>query len=419
MPKTNTGDTHAGIANRRRAGAAGPVHKIYLKNFRSATARMIRDINRRVVLNLIRTHQPVSRAEVARLARLQRSTVSAITEQLIAERWVTTGASGYMARGRKPTLIHFNASRAGVIGIDVQPSETRIALADLEMRFLEQQTIATDRDASQFISRLCDHACRLIESHPHIACEGIGLALPGRIEPGSNRLIFAPSLGWESANPVKPLAEATGLSVELENVANACAMAEIWSKAHPENVLNLVTMTISEDINVGMVLNGQLVRGTTGMAGEFGHVVIEEEGPLCRCGRRGCLEVFASNAAVVRSFSRAARREDAGPVPPSFDSILGMAEKGDPRAWEALNRMAYYLGAGVAMITTGLSPDVIVLVGEFTRAWRKIGPVINNIVKERSGNVSRTRIVPAGPETRLRGAAAIVAQRHFGALQAV
>ena len=380
---------------------------------------MIRDINRRVVLNLIRKYEPVSRAEVARRAHLQRSTVSAITEQLIAERWVTAGASGYMPRGRKPTLIHFNASRAGVIGIDVQASETKIALADFEMRFLEQETIPTDRDSGRFISRLCDHVCRLIESHPHVACEGIGLALPGRIEPASNRLMFAPSLGWESADLVKPLCEATGLSVELENVANACAIAEIWGKAHPENVLNLVAMTISEDVGVGMVLNGQLVRGATGMAGEFGHVVIDEEGPLCRCGQRGCLEVFASNAAVVRSFSQAARRENADREPPGFGAILRMAEKGNLRACESLNRMAYYLGAGVAMITTGLSPDVIVLVGEFTRVWKKIGPVINNIVKERSGAVSRTKIIPAGPETRLRGAAAIVVQRHFGALHAV
>lgn len=392
------------------------MHKIDLNNFQVATTRTARDINRRVVLNLIRKHQPVSRAEVARRARLQRSTVSAITDQLIAERWVTTGASGNLPRGRKPTLIHFNGSWAGVIGIDLRPSETKIVLADLEMRFLAQETIATDRDAGRFISVLCDRVCRLIKSHPHITCEGIGVALPGRIDPLSNRLVFAPNLRWEAVDLRNPLTGATGLSVELENAANACALGEIWSEAYPENFRNLVAMTISEGVGVGMVLNGQLVRGTTGWAGEFGHIVIQENGPLCNCGQRGCLEAFASNTAAVRYFCEIASKRNAGAAQPNFDSILRMAEVGDRNACDSLARMAYYLGISVALITTGLSPDVIVLVGEVTRVWKQIRPVINAVVKERSIVYAGPRIIPAGPETRLRGAVALVTQRHFGAL---
>ncbi|HEV2436169.1 MAG TPA: ROK family transcriptional regulator [Verrucomicrobiae bacterium] len=392
------------------------MHKINLNNFQAATTRTARDINRRVVLNLIRKHQPISRAEVARRARLQRSTVSAITEQLIAERWVTTGASGNLPRGRKPTLIHFNGSRAGIIGIDLRPAETKMVLADLEMRFLAQETIATDRDAGRFIPVLCDRVCRLVKSHPQITCEGIGVALPGRIDPSSSRLVFAPNLRWAAVDLRGPLSRATGLSVELENAANACALAEIWSEVYPESVRNLVAITISEGVGVGMVLNGQLVRGTTGWAGEFGHIVIQENGPLCNCGQRGCLEAFASNTAAVRYFREIASQRNAGPAQPGFDSILRMAEEGDRNAGDSLNRMAHYLGICVAIITTGLAPDVIVLVGEVTRVWKQIRPVITAVVKERSVVSARPRIIPAGPETRLRGAVALVTQRHFGAL---
>ncbi len=397
----------------------GLVRKIDLNNFRAATTRTARDINRRVVLNFIRRHQPISRAEIARRVGLQRSTVSAITGQLIAERWVTTGASGNLPRGRKPTFLHFNGSRAGVIGIDLRPLETTMVLADLQMRFLAQETIPTGRDARRFIPELCDRVCRMIESHPNVTCEGIGVALPGRIDLASNRLVFAPNLGWEAVDLKKSLTNAIGLPVELENAANACALAEIWSEIYPESVRNLVAMTISEGVGVGMVLNGQLVRGTTGLAGEFGHVVIQENGPLCNCGQRGCIEVYASNTAAARYFCEIASNRKARTAQPTFDSILRMAEKGDQYACDSLNRMAHYLGVCVAMLATGLSPDVIVLVGSVTRAWKQIGPVITTVVKERSVTNATPRIIPVGPETRLRGAVAIVAQRHFGALHTI
>jgi len=110
------------------------VRKSDLNQSRGATSRTARDINRRLVLNVIRKHQPISRADIARHTHLQRSTVSTITEELIAERWVTRGAFGDLPRGRKPTFMHFNGARAGIIGIDLQPSLTTLVLADLEVR---------------------------------------------------------------------------------------------------------------------------------------------------------------------------------------------------------------------------------------------------------------------------------------------
>src|SRR5689334_16362999 len=98
--------------------------KIDLNNFQAATTKTARDINRRIVLNLIRKHQPISRADLARHSRLQRSTVSAITEQLIAERWVTMGALGNLPRGRKPTFLHLNGDRAAILAVDIRPTET-------------------------------------------------------------------------------------------------------------------------------------------------------------------------------------------------------------------------------------------------------------------------------------------------------
>src|SRR5262249_33856022 len=146
---------------------------------------------------------------------LQRSTVSAITEQLISERWVIEGAVGQLPRGRKPTFLHLNADRAGVIGVDVRPAVTTLAVASNENRFLAHESISTGTDPSEFVARLSRRILDLTRAYPKSSYEGIGISLPGRIDPVSQRLTFAPSLGWSDLELKAPLEKATGLRVEL------------------------------------------------------------------------------------------------------------------------------------------------------------------------------------------------------------
>lgn len=399
------------------------MRKIDLNNFRVARSETARDINRRIVLNFIRKHQPISRAGLARHSGLQRSTVSAITEQLIAERWVIEGAVGHLPRGRKPTFLHLNAERAGIIGVDIQPKTTALAVASIDSRFLAQESMSTGDDPREFTVRLTRRITDLIRAHPKSPYEGIGISLPGRIDASSQQLIFAPNLGWSGLDLKTPLERATGLPVELENAANACALAELWSGRHGEDVSHLVAVTVSEGIGVGMIMNGQLVRGSTGVAGEFGHVTLQEDGPLCRCGNHGCWEVMASNSAAVRYYSQTAsvRKGEVGSksamatVP--FGDLLRLVQRADFKADKALTEMARHLGNGIAMLVTGLAPDVLVVVGEVTRAWDKVGPIVAETVKHRSLTHAATRILPTNPEMqpRLRGTVALVLQKHFGA----
>jgi predicted NBD/HSP70 family sugar kinase len=223
---------------------------------------------------------------------------------------------------------------------------------------------------------------------------------------------------------ITPLEKSTGLPVELENAANACALAEVWFGQHTEGVRNLIAVTVSEGIGGGVILNGQLVRGSTGVAGEFGHTTLVEDGLECRCGNRGCWEVYASNSAAVRYYTQASSTGRGGRAAarpsgssPTFDDVLRLADQGDPRANEALDRMAHYIGAGTALLVTGLAPDVIVVVGEVTRVWDRVGLTIEKIIKARTFTHARTRIVPTDPsaQPRLRGTIALVLQKHFGA----
>ncbi len=116
--------------------------------------------------------------------------------------------------------------------------------------------------------------------------------------------MFAPNLGWPAMDLRAMLESVVGLPVFLENAANACALAELWFGKHPEHVRNLVAVTVSEGIGVGLLINGQLVHGANAMAGELGHVTLDEKGPPCKCGKRGCWERYASNSAAVMDYSR-------------------------------------------------------------------------------------------------------------------
>ncbi|MGH9838719.1 MAG: ROK family protein [Blastocatellia bacterium] len=403
-----------------------------------ATSGTARDINRRIVLDLVRTRQPISRADLARLSGLQPSTISAITELLIAEQWLTEGAFGYLPRGRRPRFLHLNIERAGIIGVNVRPTSATIALADLNARFIAQESFPTAAEPRAFIKDLCKRVSGFIKQHPKVFYEGIGVSLPGRVDRLSERLVFAPNLGWRDVDLKKPLENATGILVELENAANACALAEIWFSRHLDGVRDLIAVTVSEGIGTGIIANGQLVRGAMGMAGEFGHVSIREDGPPCNCGRRGCWEVYASNSAAIRAYmqatsnsnggngSRASRAGKAGSMQISngqrsnglaFEDILRLAEQGDVKAVETLDRMAHYLGVGMSMLITGIAPSLIVLVGEVTRAWERVGPIVKKVIAERSPTAPLTRIVPAddAAQPRLRGAIALVLQKHFSA----
>ena len=391
------------------------MRKIDLTNFRLATSGTARQINRRIALSFIRRQAPLSRADLARCSGLQPSTVSAIIDELIEEGWVTEGI-GHAPRGRRPRLLHLNVERAGILAVDLRPETTTAGLAGVDARFLEQASFRTPEDPRAFIEILSRIVRGFRAAHPQVLCEGMGVSLPGRVD-RDGRLVFAPNLHWGTVNLQTMLEEAIELPVAVENAANACALAELWFGRHPEHVRNLVAVTISEGIGVGLLMNGQLVRGGDSRAGEFGHVTLDENGPRCPCGNRGCWERYASNSAAIQGYLDASTNGGPRRSNLTFDQLIALVRGGDRHAVAALERMAQYLGMGLAGVITGLSPEVVVIVGEVTGVWDRVGPIVAEVVKRRSLPTVSTRIIPTDPalQPRLRGAATLVVQQHFGA----
>jgi predicted NBD/HSP70 family sugar kinase len=392
-----------------------PVRQVNLNPLRAASNETARDINRRIVLNLIRTGQPISRADLARRSGLQRSTVSLIIEELIGDKWVIEGPMGRLPRGRRPTFLHLNDQRA-VICVDIRPSRITLGVADVNGGFTSQEELATPSDPGVAVKELARRIRAIVKAQPQKGFEGVGVSLPGRVDLSTHHLVFAPNLGWPLTDLKTPLERATGLEVELENAANACALSEMWFNS--TQIRDLVAVTVSEGIGTGILAQGQLVSGRRGMAGEFGHVPLDPDGPCCSCGSKGCWEVLASNTAALRYYFESrpqTSRADSSHL--TFQDLLRLAEQGDVFAGRALNRMAAQLGRGARMIVGGLAPEAIIFIGELTAAWERFRPIIDAEIQAQTLSSAPTLLLTGrdGATARVRGTMVLVLQKHFGA----
>jgi predicted NBD/HSP70 family sugar kinase len=393
-----------------RHGRHGIRH-VDLAELQLASSETARIINRDIVLELIRTSQPISRADLARRSGLGRSTISHIVEQLIGENWVREGAMGSLPRGRRPTMIGLNGALVA-IAVDIHPRQASVALVDLNGRLLSRWPVPITSDPAASMRLIIDCMQRIRPTAPDKPTEGIGISLPGRVNPTTQRLIFAPNLKWPEFDIKKLVETRMGLPVMMENDATACLMAE-RTFARMDGVRDAVLVAVAEGVGTCVLANGQLLSGYNGMAGEFGHILIDPNGPRCGCGKSGCWEVFSSSRAALRYYRELKPK---GPVV-AFQELLNLAEEGDSAAAQALNRQAMWIGRGLRMIIASVSPSTILIAGELTAAWHRFGPVIEKEATDLTlaGSSPLIRPTHEGEIARLRGAAALVFQR--GALR--
>jgi predicted NBD/HSP70 family sugar kinase len=392
--------------NRRTQG----IRRIDLAYAELATSEVVRDINRDVVLELIRTKQPVSRADLSRISGLQPSTISSIAEQLIDEKWITESAAARRPRGRRPTLFSLNPDMV-IIVADIRPNQAIVAVVDLNGRFLTREILPLVSEPERGVSNLIACMKRMRSLHEDKSIEGIGLSLPGRVDPLKQQLILSPNLPWSNYDIKRAIEKAIPLHVEMDNDANACMLSELWF-GRMDGIRDAVLVAIREGVGAAILANGQLVTGRAGLAGEFGHISLDPSGPQCACGRFGCWEVYASSRAAVDYYAEMHPTK----ARPTILELLSFAEDNDPGAVAALSRQASYVGKGLRMIITALSPEVILLTGELTTSWGRFGPLVLAEASESmlAANMPRIEVTADVELARLRGAAALVLQRHSG-----
>ena len=387
-----------------------------------------RRINRQILLNLVRAWQPVSRADLARLMGTRRGAISLIVHDLIAEGILFEGATGEAPRGRKPTFLYIDSRKRSVIAVDVRPTRTYLMVTDLLTEpIVGVSSFPTGTDAGRFIKTLGARIRRLLEDHKELGqCEGIGLVVPGMVDRTGACISFAPRLGWRDVPLRDLLAKETGLPVHIENSGRACAIAQVWGvRREAGRSSDFVFLSVSDGLGVGFVVNGEVVRGRHNVAGEFGHVPLNVDGPPCACGATGCWEAYVSNLATLsRYFGRAISPRK--PIPAEIasftvDDLVARARGGDTKALAALQSTAHYLGLGLGSVVNAVDPARIFISGEIIAAWDLLETTVRKALATRVLAPAATSIeitaVPSPDHPRLRGAAALVTAPLFAAPQ--
>jgi N-acetylglucosamine repressor len=404
------------------------MRKINPRDFHIATRTTSREINRRIALNLIREHQPISRADLARRMDVTRGVVSVLVQELIEQDLIYEGATGDTARGRKPTFLHIRTKNRLVIAVDVRFSKTYLMLCDFSGRQLGQEIYDTIFVIPAFIKDLSARIRRMLKTHGAKAnCEGIGIVVPGMVDHRTGRILNAPTLGWREVDIRDQLSAATTLPVQVENSGRACSLAQLWLERGEGAVTqSFVYVSVSDGVGVSVVVNGELIRGQHQIAGEFGHMPLSMDGPRCMCGATGCWEAYISNLATLSRYfgwnlSKISPKSLRDTQQNSFTvaDVIARARGGDAKAIAAIQSTARFLGLGLATIVNVINPGSIYLAGEIMTAWDLIESTVRAALSERALTEAAAqtplRVASAQDQPRLRGAAALIAAPTFAA----
>ena len=331
----------------------------------------LRDHNRRRVVEALRHRGTASRAELARLTGLSRSTVSTLVGELQATGLVVEraeagdGADG-RSQGRPPVLLTLDRAAGAVVGIDFGHADVRVAVSDLSRTILAERVVDLDVDHAG-IGAL-DAAAELVAEvlgeadvpRDRVLAAGMGLSGPVDHEGDAvHRSAILPS--WSGIRPGAEMTRRLDVPVFIENDANLGALAETTMGA-ARGVRDAIYVMIAAGIGAGVIVNGALIHGAGGTAGELGHVLVDPTGPICRCGNRGCLETLVAGPAIVELLKRT-HGDDL-----TLDAVLALVQQGDPSAQRALSDAGHAVGTALAGLCNVLNPQAIVIGGELSAA---------------------------------------------------
>ncbi|HKQ51630.1 MAG TPA: ROK family protein [Pyrinomonadaceae bacterium] len=366
-----------------RGGRQQYSRKPNLAAVRAAGHDMLRFVNRRILLSIISDRQPVPRAEIAKISGLNKATVSTITGEMLKDCSIVEDGLGQTTPvgGKPPTPLRLNELRYGIFGLDIRADETVLALSNFNNRLVARLSFETGSDPRAFLTKIGREITKLRAKHDNfIEFAGIGVSLPGLVDNHSGKFLFSVVLPWRDVPVVQLLEKATDLPVIIDNSARCSALAEIWhGKAQYAHVRNLLYLGVSTGLACGVVIDGGLYRGGNNTAGQFGHIPIDMNGPECRCGQRGCWDLYASDKATIARYQ--ATREGTGKRAPTMRKLVELVEGGDPAATEAVRETARYLGIGLTGLINGLDPEIVVIGGEITKAWGLVEPIISEETK--------------------------------------
>jgi predicted NBD/HSP70 family sugar kinase len=333
-----------------------------------AAGTPVRESHRRRVVDELRNHGTLSRADLARVLGLSPTTITAVVADLLERRLVVEEAAsaGPSGRGRPPVLLRLDPSAGGALGIDFGHSHLRVAVADLSRTVLAEHSMELNVDTAAEAS--LDAAEAMVgEVLTEAGMDrgrivGAGVGLPGPIDAETGTVgssVILPA--WVGLRPAEELERRLGVDVKVDNDANLGALGEV-SFGAGQGFGDVVYVKVASGIGTGLVLGGRLYHGAAGLAGELGHVHVREHGHVCRCGNRGCLETVAAVGAVLAALRPA--HDDSL----DFPAVLDLIARGDLGARRVVADAGRAIGRVLADLCNGLNPAAIIVGGELSAA---------------------------------------------------
>jgi len=360
----------------------------------TADQGLIRKLNTAVILDILRRYAPLSRAEVAARSGLNRSTVSIIVNSLIEGGFVQETDLQSSKIGRPGMLLVLNPKGGFAVGVEIGVDFISVILTDFIANVLWRKRVSSNPAEDQI--RILDRASELTQEAIDVGLEqglrplGIGVGVPGLVDTLQGKLIFAPNLRWTNVPLRLMWSQRFDLPTFVENEANAAALGEYYFGV-ARGVNSFIYLSAGIGLGGGVLIDGKLFRGSSGYAGEVGHMTVDPDGDLCGCGKRGCWETKVGPRAVLRgvrkiladgahSFINDLAGGDLESI--TFDMVVQAAESSDSVALKALQNVGEYLGVGVANLINIFNPELIVLGGALSLANEFLLPVIEDTVCE-------------------------------------
>jgi glucokinase-like ROK family protein len=344
--------------------------------------QLMKSLNRSLILNVIRTQGPISRAEIAKKTNLTPPTVTNIVSELIGANLVVESDLGTSTGGRKPIMLRINTNAFQVIGIDAGSSRIRVIAATLNAEIIESLQIKIPRQVTEhsFIELLKGAIYQIIEKAQlnRQSIIGIGIGMHGQVNPEKGFLLFAPNLNLRHIHIQSELEKEFDIPIEIENDVRAMALGESWF-GNGQGIEDFICVYVGMGIGAGIILNHKLYRGTSHTAGEMGHTTVDVNGPKCSCGNYGCLQALAASSAIVARTQREIRLGRKSIITElvsgDLDEITGeiiyqAALQEDELAQEILRSTGRFLGIGIANIVNTLNPQKVIIGGGVSK-WKE------------------------------------------------
>ena len=389
-----------------------------------ANRELIRVINRFNILNTIRVAKQISRVDIAKSTGLSQASVTGISADLIRDELILEKQSPKSGVGRRPVLLSLNPEGAIVIGVKISIHQISVVLLDFEATVLKTHILPleTKMFAVEEITELIVQAvqdCLWQTKYHKSQISGVGIGIPGMVDSPSGLVKFLPNYQWRNANLQELVQQRLDLLTYVENDANALAVAQQWF-GEGRGVDDFLLVSLEYGVGMGIVINGQLYRGQSGVGSEFGHTTVNGTGPQCRCGKKGCIEAVVGENALLRDAGKLLKtgewiRTASGEI--SLEEIIAAAQNGHQGFKDIFQNAGETLGIGLANLAGIFGPVKIFITGKCVIAGDLLfQPMIATIDQNISSNFDIKANISIQKWTQLdwaRGAGAVVLQELY------